>query len=413
MTAVLLIGNLRSSLPLARRLAKDGRAVHCGVEQADPYLHTSRAITGWFPHASVDLGPTPLLEQVDAYLAAHPEIGTLVPVSDNAARLFSAHRARFAGRVVLAVANKTAVEACTDKERMFALCEQLGVPIARRRIVVDHKGLTQAIAEIGLPCVVKPLDATEFIFGRKALVLRPGASVIEAIPAWPEKHEALCVQRYVAGYRHDVLFAASRGRLIGAVNARISRNDTADGTGYAVEMIAEPPTEIIRVGLQALSEHLAYDGVGALQFMIDPVSGEATFLELNPRLSACYRIAELCGLPLSRLIVQIAEGDAPAPPSDPWAHAVQRRVVWTKGHLAGLKREWARGELSMTEAARWGAAILCSLGVRDHLTFDPRDPLPTLWLYLHPLFDWALGRRKVSDRRSTPIIREHDAVTAA
>lgn len=401
MTDVLLIGNLRSSLPLARALGRAGYGVHCGVDEPDPYLFTSRYIRGWFEHPLVGAHPEPLLSRVDDYLLAHPEIGVLVPVSDNAARLFSAHRARFEGRVVLAVANERAVAACIDKAASFKLCEQVGAPIAERRTVRDHGALLDAVADIGLPCVVKPIDASEFIFGRKALILRTPVDVAANLPHWPPKHAELCVQRYVAGYRHDVLFAASRGRLIGAVDARIVRNDTADGSGYAVEMVSERPSAMIRRALPAFVAALDYDGVGALQFMIDPATGEATFLELNPRLSACYRVAEVCGLPLSRLIVEIAAGRAPAPPADPWTYAVGRRVVWTKGDLAGFKREWRAGALTPVGAARWTAAMARGVLRRHHLTFDPFDPAPTVWIYLHALLRRVGCAPGVRARRSS------------
>ncbi len=399
MTGVLLIGNLRSSLPLARELRRAGHAIHCGVDQPDPYLHTSRWVEGWFPHDEVDGRPEPILTQVERYLGEHPEVTVIAPVSDNAARLFSANRERFAGRVTLAVANPRAMAVCTDKAASFELCERLGVPIAPRRIVEDRAALLTALTDLGFPCVVKPVDSSQFIFGRKALIVRSLAEATQAVPHWPDLHDSLCVQRYVAGRRHDVIFAASGGRLLGAVDLEIVRSDKLDGSGYAVETRSVEPAPFVRTALAAFADALDYDGVGALQFMIDPATGEATFLELNPRLSACYRAAEVCGLPQSRLLVEIAQGRAPEPPADPWSHAVGRRVAWIKGDLAGFKRELRASLLSPPAAVRWLLCMARAAFYRHHLTFDPRDPAPTFWLYLHPIL-CALGLRPGARRRS-------------
>jgi carbamoylphosphate synthase large subunit len=120
-------------------------------------------------------------------------------VSDVATRLFSEHRPAFERRVRVIAANPCAVRIAIDKALMFRLCDELGVPVAPREIVKDYESLVRAIARLGFPCVVKPVDATEFLFGRKALILKSEAEVRNAEPRWPENHRELCVQRFVGG----------------------------------------------------------------------------------------------------------------------------------------------------------------------------------------------------------------------
>ena len=232
MTGVLLIGNLRSSLTLARQLARDGHVVHCGVDELDPFVHASNAVRGSFVHAAIDQAPQRTLDQVEAYLADHPDIQALIPVSEIAARLFSRHRNRFAAYVRVIAPSEAVLETCIDKPLMFDLCDEVGLPVAPRRMPTDQASLFAAIAAIGFPCVVKPADAGFFLFERKAIVLRSMDEARAALPFWPKEHLRLCVQAFVAGPRHILMFAAKDGVILGGVDAKVLRTDLADGTGF-------------------------------------------------------------------------------------------------------------------------------------------------------------------------------------
>ncbi|HEX8570307.1 MAG TPA: hypothetical protein VF699_10360 [Caulobacteraceae bacterium] len=399
MTHVLLFGNLRSSLTVARSLSRAGHVVHAGWDEPDPYLTASRHVAHAFRHALPDSEPEAALRDLLAYLEAHPEIEALAPVSEIAARLVSRHRERFPAGVRLLLPEASVVETCVDKAKMFDLCETLGVALARREIVRDHAALLAAVAAVGRPCVVKAVDSAHYLFGRKALILHEGDDAAALLPHWPAEHEALCVQTFVDGPRHDISFAAYRGTLIGAVDCAVLRTDRADGTGYTTELVSARAHPAVRHGLEALVAALDYTGVGDIEFMVDERSGLVSFVELNPRLSASFKSAEVCGLPMSRLMLEIGLGGAPAPRADPWVHLVGRRIAWTKGELVGLKRDWRAGELSRGGLLRRAAVLLRAALYPHHLTFDLGDPGPTLWLYLHPLLR-RLGLRPRHERAS-------------
>ncbi len=395
MANVLLIGNLRSSLTVARRLSRAGHIIHCGFDDLDPFLFESRHVRGAFRHAPLEKQPDKAIRQVLSFLRLHPEIEAVIPVSDGATRLLTEYRDALGGRAQVIGANPSAVRMAIDKARMFRLCDEVGGPIAPRELVHDHVSLARAIAHLGFPCVVKPVDASEFLFGRKALILTSEAELVKAVPHWPENHRELCVQRLVGGHRHDVSFAAHRGRLLGAVDGEVRRTDTLDGTGYSVEMVSVVPDARVRRCVEALVARLDYTGVGAVQFMVNPSNGEMTFLELNPRLSASCLMAEVAGLPISVLMLELGLGRVPELPRSPWDHAVGRRITWTKGHISGLRNEWRRGALSLTSALRWTTAIVRGVLCRSHATFEWSDPVPTLWLYLHPILHrLGLGRQR-------------------
>src|SRR5690606_30064351 len=130
-----------------------------------PYLFASRAVSGAFAHADPVAEPERTLAQIEDYLDRHREVDTLLPVSEMAARLVVRNRARLETRARIAAVSADLLETCIDKERMFALCDRIGVPVAPRETVSDHTALLDAAARIGLPCIVKPTDTAEFVFG--------------------------------------------------------------------------------------------------------------------------------------------------------------------------------------------------------------------------------------------------------
>ena len=381
---ILLVGILRNGLTVARELSRAGYTVHIGLNEPDPYVHASRHVRHAFWHPPLDLAPDQALQAIDAYLGAHPEVEALFPISEVAVRLFSRARALYAGRVKLVLPSEQVVETCIDKEATFRLCDELQVPIAPRAIVGDIPALQRAVEAVGRPCVIKPVDALEPIFGRKAVILRPDDEFETAVPCWPEHHRSLCVQRLVDGPRHTVNFAAQAGRVIGAVVMETQRTDRWDGLGYTTSFISAAPSSQIVRSLEILVRALNYTGVGCFQAMLDRTTGRSSFLEINPRLGGSSGAAEICGLPLSLLAVDLAMGRSPPPRQWPWSYPVGRRIVWVKGDLCGLKHQLRTRTIRRTDALRWAAAIAGAL-FRRHLTFDPMDPAPSLWIYLHPL----------------------------
>ena len=382
MASVFLLGNLRSSLTLARSLARAGHAVHAGYDSLDPFLVRSRAVAGVCPHAMLDEDPEAALRQVNAYLSQHPEIEAVIPVSEVALRLVSRHRDRFPPGVRAVVADDRLVEACSDKARLFELCDRLGVRLARRSMATDLAQLSAAVGEVGLPCIVKPVESTEFVWGRKAVILHT-AEDARRLASWPEGHRTLCVQSFVDGPRHNVYFGAARGRLLGAVEVEVLRTDRLDGVGYAVEGVSTPPLPAVRTATEALVQALDYHGVGCVQVMVDRHTGEISFLEINPRLGGNYLIAERCGRPLSLWMLELAQGRTPEALPDPWAYPVAVGYAHTRGDLGGLKAEWSTGALTPLQAIAWALQALRAAFRPVHLTFSLRDPWPTVWLFLH------------------------------
>ncbi len=396
MATVLLLGNLRASLTLARSLSRAGHTIIAGMDAPDPYLFLSRHVASVFRHAPLDAAPDAALVRVARELETG-EIDALMPVSEVATRLVAAQAERLSKLTRLAMPAPELVYRCADKAGLFTACDAAGVPLAPRRIVSSVKALREAAVEIGGPLIVKPTDSTAYVLDRKAVVLKTPEAAARCFTAWPADHKTLCVQRFVEGPRINVYFGAHQGRLLGAAPVQITRTDALDGTGYAVAGRSVAPTPALRHAVETLISHLRYHGVGCAQFMRSSDGRQLSFLEINPRLGANYKIAEACGLPLSRLALDLPSGRAVKTPADPWVARTGVSYAWTKGALSGALKAKRSG------AAGWpGLAGLLAQTAREafapcHLSFDMTDPLPTLGAYAN------IFASKLIERRWAPV----------
>jgi len=392
MATVLLLGNLRASLTLARSLARAGHRIVAGMDAPDPYLFLSRHVSHVFAHAPLDAQPDAALATVMEAIARE-KVDVILPVSEGATRLVAREAERLSALAQLALPDPALVKRCADKAGLFEACEAAGVPLAKRRIVASVDDLHAAAADVGGPLIVKPTDSTAYVLGRKAVVLETPDAACDAFTAWPADHQTLCVQRFVDGPRLNVYFAAVNGTLIGAVPVQIGRTDALDGTGYAVAGRSIPPAADLRQATETLIAHLGYHGVGCAQFMQTADGAALSFLEINPRLGANFKIAEACGLNLSELALDLPLGAAPTVPDNTWSFKTGVRYAWTKGAISGALNAKRAGDVG------WGGLIgLLAQSVREamapcHLTFALTDPLPTLGAYANIVLSKLMAGR--------------------
>lgn len=378
---VLLVGDARMAFPVAKALDRAGARVFAGVSRSSNYLEWSRHLSGSFRHSPLEPGTDAALPVILNWIDANGPIDAIQPVSEAGSRLMSRHRAAFAARSRLIMPGLEAVAACMDKTGLFRLCERLDVALAPFRRVRSLSEVRAAAAGIGFPLIVKPSLVDAELFGRKALIVPDAAALVRAMPSWPEEHPELIVQRYVSGPRHSVIFSADRGRLLGAVEIRAARTHETDGTGYTTYGVTVQPTSQVREGVERLVAHLGYSSTGCAQFIVDPRTGEVTFMEVNPRVSL-GRIAEHAGLPHSVWGLDLALGRPVRGWDDPWAGArLGVRYVWTKGDVNLLIDQVRDGAVGPGETLRRLSRIAVDAATCVHAVFDPMDPAPALGVW--------------------------------
>lgn len=385
--AVLLVGNYLPSLAAARALARAGHRVIAGDGGEYANVTRSRSCHEVWVHPPAH-DREAFLAALLGLLAARPDIRAVLPLRPDYVALLADHRDALPAGVAIASPQPEVVRACLDKERMLALAVEVGAPVRPTRTAHDRDALLAAADATGYPCVVRPADETggRLSRGRKAAIVADRADLERQVPTWPAKVDALIVQSFVDGPRHNVHFLAREGRILARYQTTSPRTDRIDGTGLGVETTSVADDPRLVAACDALVGALGYTGAGLVQFLV-PASGEPHFLELNPRHGSGIGFAIHEGLDLvTGSVTLAATGDWTPPPG--WRTRPGRRHVWTSRDLFGLMWSRAHGDIDRRGALRWlRRTVRAGARAHVHATWRLSDPMPSLVVYAHLLRD--------------------------
>lgn len=383
MQTILLLGNYRPAIALARALAADGYRIMLGLEGEEPSAERSRFVNETWDHPLLSTCKATFLEALVELLDQRSDICAVIPVAEEFVLFLATHEKRIKAKTLLASPRQDIIEIFHDKQIALDFAKKTGVAMLPYKIVSDYKSLKEATQQIGFPITIRAFGATARIGQKKALILENPESLRKALPTWPDGHDRLLLQRFAQGRRHNIYFAAERGELCGMVESRIFRTDHPDGTGLAVDGETVPLSDRLVDETRKLVSATNYSGIGLTQFIVDPRNGAHCFLELNARVSGSHNVPELAGLPLSKLAIELAEREQlnPATKSEFPVFAIRTglRYAWTDGDLWAAKLALLRGDISFINVVIWTLKAL-GLSVRAdiHMVWSWRDPMPAL-----------------------------------
>ena len=152
-----------------------------------------------------------------------------------------------------------------------------------------------------------------------------------------------------------------------------------------------PVSPELRAYCERLVEALGYDGIGCIQFMVDEGSGAVAFLEMNPRMDSTAALPYQLGYDYPRIAVEIAARVAPAPLTT--AYPTGKRYHWLYGDALSWFDCHKQGRKSGAELLHWAVRMFWSTVTSYHLTWDARDPMPTLHMFWKKLSRLARNPR--------------------
>jgi hypothetical protein len=197
---------------------------------------------------------------------------------------------------------------------------------------------------------------------------------------------------------------AADGKLIAYFQQKVLRTDEPDDTGIGVAGVSVPPSPELRAHCEALTRALRYTGIGCIQFLVDDRTGSVAFLEFNARMDSTAALPYRMGLDYPLLAVQLAvyrkaralglsDAERLLPRGHPETYAAGVSYHWVHGDFGAFLDELRKGKMD----ARAILARACSmlwLALRSyHLTFDWRDPLPTMHMFWRKYLKNPLRRR--------------------
>ena len=239
--------------------------------------------------------------------AIHPGYGFL---SENP-RLA---RACEAAGVVFIGPGADALEAAGDKVAARSHAMAAGLPVLPGGLVSTGDAEDRA-RRIGYPVLVKAAGGGG---GRGLRVVRDPADLAGAVAVGSAEAQAafgdarVYLERYVSPARHVEVQLLGDGENV----IHLGDRDCSVQRRYA-KLVEEAPAprlgETLRVGMRAAAvafgQHLKYQGLGTVEFLVDAGRSEFWFLEVNARIQVEHPVTEaVTGLDLVAEQIAVAEG---------------------------------------------------------------------------------------------------------
>jgi thioredoxin reductase/predicted ATP-grasp superfamily ATP-dependent carboligase len=266
------------------------------------------------------------LEQVLAQTGAR----VLITSADGMVALVRKYREQLERRVNIALASEAALAIAVNKEQTLAVAQNLGLAVPRGVVVKAVDEVKEALREIGLPAVVKPVES--WLWGKghgtrvaSYLVTTPDEArcAVEALTA----HGGTTLfQQYLTGRREAISLLYAGGEVYARFAQWAKRTEPLLGGLSVVRQSMPVPVDS---GEQAerLIRAIDLEGYSEVEFRRD-ASGVPYLMEINPRLSASVEIAVRAGVDFPYLLYQWASGA----PIDKITH--YRTGIWQR-YLTG------------------------------------------------------------------------------
>ena len=400
--AVLVLGGYPQTLAVVRSLGAAGYQVVLGHQGDSPIAARSRYCDSTWVYSTLWQNDQ-FNGELKRLLRDRPEIRYIFPVAERTMQLMMATDTTDIEPEIVMVAPGL-VNDCRDKIQANSLATAAELNVPDTRLADSSGSLALACDAIGYPVIVKPLNSSKRVLGRKACILGGPEALAELFPTWPAEHSSLLVQQYVTGTLKGADFVASAGAITGYCEAHSVRTDMPDGTGFGVEFETIPPSPDVLDATRRFASVHNYNGPGLIQFIQSDVDGRLYFLENNPRLSAGVADSIACGVDMPLLSVGAFSSEpsrAFDPAQDPYEE--YHRAYWLQRDLEGFIKQSAN--LSVAQQRQWLWAMLQSFVRADsHINWQWSDPAPALASYFalfRRLARHVLRRSEKPPRQST------------
>ncbi|MCQ4158922.1 hypothetical protein NON00_03160 [Roseomonas sp. GC11] len=383
---------------MAARLAGALAQAGCVVEAASP-PHALLARSG-APRAHHRLHPWRLRRDLATALRrARPD--RVLPADDAAAALLATLRPEpdLAALVEASLGAPESTAVAHSKTAQMALAARLGLPVPETRPVESLPALLAALAESGLPRVLKAdgswggtgvtllREAAAAPAAYAAATTRPSLLQTAKLAAWEGslrpfaarrawRRPALHLQAFIAGPPANRAVLAERGRVLAGLSVEVLTTLSPTGPGSVVRVIDHPQ---MAATAAAMAARLGLSGLLGFDFVLEAGTGRALLLEMNPRATPICHLSDAPGGGLAgALAAHLAGRDPaavplPAPgttialfpsewlrdPASPWLREARHDVPW---HDAPLLRAYMEDAAALRRFERRRAWLRRLLG---------------------------------------------------
>jgi predicted ATP-grasp superfamily ATP-dependent carboligase len=315
--ALVLDGDTRAGLEMARRLHRLGERVVIASSDADASGMRTRAAEGQVvlpdPRTAFDA-------YADAITAALAPGDVAMCSGERALEALRARREAIAERgAVAAIASEAALTVAGSKELTLERAAALGLDCPRSLPVSTPEEVLAGADDLGYPLVVKPLASWRALPGGGGETVAPMLAYdregLEAIARHLVRPGAPALLQQVAtGVRETHKFLRQDGRTIARLVMVAERCWPPLGGSSVMRVTIEPPADSHALAL-ALVEDVALEGASEVEFRRD-AAGRPLLMEINARISQSVALAHRAGIELAQLQLRWARGEHLEPVAD-------------------------------------------------------------------------------------------------
>lgn len=302
---ILIIGGGLQALSVARSLKKEGYSVIALLHKGDVSVK-SKYIDKLY---TTDVAPIHVREYSFSVLSVLQNhiISVIIPLSDATAEFLSMHKVELEHKHNLkcAIPSYDIFQKANDKWLLLALCKENNIPHPKTKLL-NSDNLHEAASEIGFPALIKP----NISVGARGITLVHSLSDLEdKYDGILKKYGACTLQEYIdsAGgpYYNVMMYRTETGDIVNTVIIEIIRYYPIGGgsSSFCRTVESKALTEICTKTLDVLH------WIGFADFdILKTKTGDFRIIEINPRVPASIRAAEVSGVNFPTLMVKDSLG---------------------------------------------------------------------------------------------------------
>jgi predicted ATP-grasp superfamily ATP-dependent carboligase len=322
----------------------------------------------------------------------------LLPVTDQCTRFVAQERDSLQKKFLVSTPPWAELRRLMNKDLLYDLADSVGVPHPKRLPAGSQTPIGRAPAEIGYPCIVKPIRSPEFkaLTGKKVFQAGSEAELEEQLAVAERLGLDVMINEIIPGpernlYSYRVLIAGDRSVAAELCSQKVRQHPRDFGIGTVHRTIEMMPD--LRGHSLALLSEAGYTGYAQFEYKRDERDECFKLIEVNTRQPESNRLQTAAGVDFAYLGYLDVIGE-PLPSIPEYERGVYS--IHTGQDLYTLKRHISEGI--------GGLVAFLRPYLRPHVYQIPislRDPGPFLYLAKH-IFRDKFSRRRFTD----PLPRE-------
>jgi predicted ATP-grasp superfamily ATP-dependent carboligase len=357
----------RKALVAARNLGKHGITVIGGSDDPTAIGRFSRYCRWFVRYPSPRTRPDEYQAFIDRFLRDHP-VDVFMPMDDETVLLAAARREELSRLTAVPVPPLRIVRRARDKGETLAWARQARVHVPDTWLPGSAAEAGAIAREVRYPIIIKPRESS----GSRGIlrVDRPE----DLVPAYQRVHaryERPLIQEYVprgGGKYHVAVLMDDHGRVVAQFTHRIIREWPVHG-GVGTLGGCDHPAAAGAQAVRLLKTMGWGPGVTMNEFLIDPRTGHAVLMEVNPRFWGTLQSAISAGVEFPYLLFRLARGEQVTPVTEyPMGVACQWELP---GDLLNFLFNPERWRADPPYIPRRGSP-------RTFTILSPDDPVPAL-----------------------------------